>query len=139
MKSVMRPRRTLREFKTTGGEESLRKILVIGERGIGKSAILNKLYGCRQVQSQSNPRELVAQKGTMGTPFSTKKQREPVTEMTEFVVNPVFGLHENPEYMFIDMPGVLEDIENDENIQINLDDLTSKLQEVSTDVWLRDF
>lgn len=131
MKSVMRPRRSLHEFQSTGGEESLRKILVIGERGIGKSALLNKLYGCKQVQSSLDPRELMIEKGSMRGPFRTRKQNEPVTEMTEFVVNHVFNLPENPEYMFIDMPGVLEDIENDENIQVNLDDLTSKLQEVS--------
>jgi hypothetical protein len=118
------PKHLLSDFQNFEDDASLRKILIIGERGIGKSATLNKLLGFSEFKLPTASSFVTHP----DAPFKTGLSHEGITKQTEYVIGRLFGLDQNPEYMFIDMPGVLEDLNQDKNIQKNLNDLTAKLK-----------
>lgn len=124
MQQVPKPKHLLSDFENFDDDPSLRKILIIGERGIGKSALLNKLLGYSEFKLPTASSFVPHP----DAPFKTGASHEGVTKQTEYVIGKLFGLEENPQYMLIDMPGVLEDLNEDKNIQDNLNDLTAKLK-----------
>ena len=124
MNTSQEPKKLLSDFEAVSGKDSLRKILIIGERGIGKSSLLNKLMGYSQYKLPNE--ELYV--SHPGAPFTIGHNLDGITKQTEYATGRLFGIDSNPEYMFIDMPGVLEDLNEDKNIQANLNDLTGKLK-----------
>ena len=118
------PKTLLTDFEIISNNTSLRKILVIGGRGIGKSSLLNKLMGFSEYRLTKSQYFVEHHEA----PFKTGTDPKGVTKQTEYATGKLFNIESNPDYMFIDMPGVLDDLSQDENIQNYLNDLTGKLK-----------
>lgn len=141
----------VRHFKRMGQSKEFLKIMVMGEMGLGKSALCSKMAGVHLVERRyDEPKSdfgMLKQVATeecpfLDPPFVSNHGQNSVTKKTSFVLSHYLGKSDNHKIMLIDSPGFFDpdqsmlDHIKGKNVAKHkddfIDDLTSKLEAVGS-------